>query len=138
MPSTSGAIRAGRAFVEAFLDASQLERQLKTVGKNIAKIGASLAGVGTAIAAPLVAATKHFLEAGDALSKMSDRTGLTVEALSQLNYAAGQSGTSSEALETGLKKMSNLLFDASNGSKAANETLSRLGLSVDKLRALEP
>jgi hypothetical protein len=55
----------------------------------------------TAAAAALVGAVKSAADYGDQLDNMSQRTGVAVEELSRLQYAAKLSDTSSEALEQG-------------------------------------
>jgi hypothetical protein len=112
MASTQGAIKAGRSFVELFADDSKLiaglkraNAGLKAFGKDVAGAAKILAGLGAVAAAGLGAAVLRFADAGSALKDMSDRTGVSVETLSELRYAAGQSGTSIEALEKGLTKL---------------------------------
>ena len=145
MPATAGAIRAGRAFVEAFLDDSKLvrglrsaQRRLKRFGASVSMIGAATVGVGAALATPFVVATGAFVKAGDALDKMSRRTGVSVEALSELQFAASQSGTSSESLEKGLRGMQRTLLDAERGLSTAVDNLNDLGLSLKDLQGLTP
>jgi len=66
LASTQG-IRAGRAFVELFADDSKLvrglrraEKKLKAFGDGVRNLGLKMAGLGSAIAAPLVASGKAF------------------------------------------------------------------------------
>jgi hypothetical protein len=106
----TSAIRAGRAFVEIFAEDSQMQRVLARVsvrltafGQGLAKIGAGLAGVGTAVVTPFLTAAKVFADVGSELVDMSQRTGASVEALSELAFAADQTGTSLSSLETGIK-----------------------------------
>ena len=54
-------------------------------------IGSATVGVGAALATPFVVATAAFVKAGDALDKTGRRTGVSVEALSELQFAASQS-----------------------------------------------
>ena len=82
-------VRAGSAYVELLADDSALQKGLKKAeqsvkqfGVSVGKIGAGLAGIGAAITAPLIAATNTFAESGAALLHMSERTGMSVEALS--------------------------------------------------------
>ena len=66
---------------------------------------------------------------GSDLLDMSQRTGVSVEALSELGFAAEQSGADMETLEAGLRKMQK--FDRGSGRPArrqAQEALARLGL----------
>jgi|TARA_R110000868_G_scaffold410438_1_gene698465 hypothetical protein len=145
MPSTSGAIRAGRAFVELFADDSKLVRglnvagvKLKRWGENVTAIGSRIGLIGGGLLAPIVAAAKVFADTGSDMLDMSQRTGIAVEQLSTLKYAAEQSGTSMEALEGGVGKMQKALASAASGSKESQKAFSRLGLSVDELSKLSP
>lgn len=139
------AIRAGRAFVEVFADDSKLDkvlakaqRKLEAWGSGVAAAGGALVGMGAGLAAPFIAATKVWSEMGSELKDMSDRTGITVENLSALTYAAGQSGASAGDLEVGIKKMQATLADAAAGSSEANSKLARLGITFGMLERLTP
>jgi hypothetical protein len=144
MASSQG-IRAGRAFVELFADDTKLvrglksaEKRLKAFGAGVQSIGTALFGLGTAAIAPLLATTNVFASMGDQLAKMSARTGISVESLSELGYAAEQSGADLQALEGGVRKMQKFLVDAAEGSSTAQQTLTRLGLSLADLGSLSP
>lgn len=144
MPST-GAIRAGRAFVELFADDSRLvrglkraEAKLRAFGEGVRNLGLKLAGLGSAVVAPLIAATQVFAKMGDDLAKMSARTGFSVETLSELGFAAELSGTSMEALENGIRKMQRTIVDAASGMQSAQDALALLGLTVADLVNLSP
>lgn len=133
-------ILAGAAFVRLYVKNSELikglkgaSETLKSWGSGISSLGTTISAMGAAVTGPLVAAAHHFAASGDQLTKMSQRTGASVEALSQLRYAAGQSGTSIEDLETGLKHMAKAIDGARQGSKESVETLTRLGITMDML-----
>jgi len=141
----AGAIRAGRAFVELFADDSKLVRglkraqaKLKAFGEGVRNLGLKLAGLGSAIVAPLIASTKVFAKMGDDLAKMSARTGFSVETLSELGFAAELSGTSIEVLENGIRKMQRTIVDAATGMQSAQDALALLGLTVADLDKLSP
>ncbi len=141
----ANAIRAGRAFVEIFAEDSQLQRVLARVsvrmtsfGQGLSRIGAGLAGVGTAIVTPFLTAAKVFADVGSELVDMSQRTGASVEALSELAFAADQTGTSLTSLETGIKFLQKNLVAAAEGSAEAQESFAKLGLSLADLQGLAP
>lgn len=145
MPS-SGAIRAGRAFVELFADDSKLRRGLKSASRKLSAWGASvrqfgtrLAGVGAAITAPLIGASKVFAKIGDDLDKMSQRTGIGVEALSELSFAAEQSGADLDALANAVLRMNRRLgrITAGQGSGQQVKAMEALGLSAQTLERLD-
>lgn len=144
MASSQG-IRAGKAFVELFADDTKLvrglkaaEKRLKAFGAGVQSIGTKMFGLGAAAVAPLLATTNVFADMGDQLAKMSARTGISVEALSELGYAAEQSGADLETLEGGVRKMQKFLVEAAQGSKGASDTLSKLGLRLSDLGRLTP
>jgi len=138
-------IRAGKAYVELFADDSKLvaglnraAARLKAFGTSVSAVGMKLATLGGAALAPMVVAAKGFASAGGALFDMSKRTGVSVEALSTLGYAAQQSGAGVEELEKGLRKMQRSISEAADGSKAAEETLVKLGLTTKDIVGLAP
>jgi hypothetical protein len=138
-------VRAGRAFVELFADDTQLARALKRAQKRLSAfgdsaraIGARFTAIGGAALAGFGAAIGVFVKAGDALDKMSLRTGLSVEALSELEYAASQSGASMEDVEKGVRTMQRTINDAERGLSTATEAFEELGLSAEQLRSLTP
>jgi len=144
MPPSS-AIRAGRAFVELFADDSKLVRglkaaqaKLKAFGASVRTMGTKMMGLGAAVAAPMVAASKVFSDMGDSVAKMAARTGIGVESLSELGYAAEMSGTSMESFEKSVRAMQKTLVAAGGGSTAAVGTLRKLGLTVADLAGLSP
>jgi TP901 family phage tail tape measure protein len=141
----SNAIRAGRAFVELFADDTKLvrglraaERRLKAFGASISRMGRQMVGIGTAVLTPLVAASKAFAAMGDSIGKMSKRTGFSAEALSELSFAAQQSGTDIGAFENGVRRMQRPITDAGQGLKSASDALGMLGLSYQQLSRLSP
>src|SRR5690606_31984009 len=110
-----GAIRAGRAFVELFVDDSKMQGTLQRTRKSMQKWGAAIGVIGAGLVGTFLKAADSFAKAGDRLDKMSKRTGVSVEALSALDFAASQSGTSLEAVEKAVRGMSRNLVDAERG-----------------------
>jgi hypothetical protein len=156
--ASSGAIRAGKAYVEVGADNSPLRADLKgalgmlkgfasaamlggAIGAGAA-LGSAAVGLlteGLSAAAGLVPGmVSHFTEAGSALNDMSARTGASVESLSALGYAAKMAGASGEDVEKGLRKMQQTLVDAAGGSKTASDALFALGTSAQELKGLSP
>lgn len=106
----------------------------KVVGGAI-KLGAV---AGTALAGALTGAVVQFAKYGDMLDKMSQRTGFTTNALSELGFAAEQSGTDIETLEKGIKGMQMQILNAERGLSTATDSLADLGLTVGDLEGLSP
>ena len=68
---------------------------------------------------------------GDELNKMSQKTGVSVEKLSELKYAADLSDVSLEGLSTGLKKLSMKMAEVAKDSEGeAAKAFKALGVSV--------
>ena len=107
-----------------------VDRLRKELGSldSIAKTAFSLGGVISA--AGLVAYTKSIIDAADALDQMSERTGVSVEDLGRLQYAAKLSGVESEQLGKSLQALSGEIVAAAGGSESAIAKFKRLGVSV--------
>lgn len=71
------------------------------------------------------------LKAQDNLKDMAEKAGVSVENLSRLGYAASQSGTDIEGLETGLAKLSKTAVAASEGSKESAAAFKALGVEAE-------
>lgn len=131
-------IEAGKAFVKFYLDDKEFKSKLTSISKKLTKFGS----IGAAATAPLVAgftaSISAFVSAGDALDKMSGRTGVSVEALSELTYAAGQSGTSIESIEKAIKRMQVGILDADKGTGTLSESLGQLGVDLNSLKQQTP
>jgi hypothetical protein len=144
MAGASG-IRAGRAFVELFADDRALVRGLRSAQQKLAAFGAAVRGLGTqmlalgaGIVAPLALAAKSFADTGSQLNDMAARTGVSVEALGELGYAAQQSGASLEDVEKAVRTMQRTITAATTGSDQAAQALDRVGLSAESLAGLKP
>lgn len=140
---TSG-IRAGRAFVELGVSDKlsaglrRAQQRLQAFGGGVRAIGLRLTAIGAGVVAPLLASAKVFADTGSELFDMSQRTGIAIEALSELGFAADQSGTDLATLETGIRRMQRSIADAAQGSKSAQEALALLGLTISELQGLSP
>ena len=142
---TGSSIRAGRAFVELLGDDSQLQETLKRVrakmkatGAAISALGARIGAVGGAITAPFAVAARQFAQFGDDLNKMAARTGVSVEALSGLKFAAEQSGAGITELEAGLRGMQRSINDLGRGLSTQKDAFGALGLAFEDLSGLSP
>jgi hypothetical protein len=144
MPNAIG-IRAGAAYIELSVSDAKLlkglqsaSKRLKAFGAGLRTVGTHLMAVGGGIVAPLLASAKGYAEVGEQLDKMSTRTGISVEALSELGYAAKLSDVSLEEVGVGVRNMQRVVAGAARGSDSAAESLLRLGLSAQQLQSLSP
>ncbi len=142
--ASAGGIRAGRAFVELGVrDRLQkglkaAQAKLRAFSASVGSIGTAMVGASAAILAPLGAAVKHFASFGDTLNKMSARTGVSVESLSELGFAAEQSGSDLATVEKGVRTMQRSVNDLGRGLSTQTDAFSELGLSIGDLEGLNP
>lgn len=134
---------AGNAVIGALrvnlgLDSAQFSSGLKKAEGGLARFGKSagvaLAGVASAAAlagAALGIMVKGAIDHADELGKTAQKAGVTVEALSRLEYAAKLSDVSLDGLATGLRKLSQNMTAVAQNSKASVATaFTALGISV--------
>lgn len=147
-----GAFDKGLAQVQAAM--GRLKSVATTMGTGIGKGFASAQGalsgfsksvlnIPTAIAGSvavtgLVALAKGFADAGGAVDDMAQRTGMSVEAVSSLGYAAKLSGADVATLEKGVRKMQMGIADAAAGVPGAADKFTALGLRVADLEKMSP
>ena len=72
-------------------------------------------------------------ELGETLQRASAKTGLAVETLSTLKYAAATTGGDFEGLSAAVAKMDKTIGAATSGNKTAQSTLGALGLNAKDL-----
>lgn len=75
---------------------------------------------------------------GDQFDKMTLRTGLSAQALSEYAHAAEMCGASISDVEGAMRSMAAQLVAAQNGSSRAQKAFSILGLSVDAIAGRSP
>ena len=108
---------------------------------NIGRIGGAYTGLVnpiTGAVAAITAATvklaadfKGAIDTGDQLNKLSQKTGIAVEKLSELAYAGDLADVNLESLATGIKKLSvNMAEAATNTNSKAAEAFKALGVAV--------
>jgi hypothetical protein len=97
-----------------------LSNKLKVVGPLAVAAGAAFA----------VSMVKSVADTADQLAKLSARTGVAVEDLSRLQYAAGLSGVSNETLTSSIERLSRGMSEASMGAGSAGQAFAAMGLEV--------
>ncbi len=112
-----------------------LQRQLGEL-ESLSARGLSfsgMAGIGlsaTAAAVAIGATVKAAADYGDQLDNMAQRTGVAVEELARLQYAAKLSDTSTEALGKGVGNLSKLMVGAAYGGAESGKLFERFGISL--------
>jgi len=124
-------------------NSSKLDKTLKALGRSgKVALGAVAVGATAADAAvsTLTAATAKLTSEGlknvDATAKLSDRIGISTEALVGLQHAAELTGAGSKVLESSLGAMSKRLGEAAQGFGSGKKALDAMGLSAKDLIGL--
>lgn len=107
----------------------KFDKSASSMAKNIA-VGLAAAAASAAVAFGAMA--KSAVDNADKLDKVSQQTGIAVESLSQLQYAAEISNLSFEDLTKATAKFSKTAADAARGSDTASKAFDTLGIRVTK------
>jgi hypothetical protein len=141
----TGAIEAGRAFVRILTDDSDFRRGLDRTrsyftqwGAGISRLGKQMFLGGLGLAGGIEAATLTFQNMGAELARAAERTGIAVEQLSQLKYAAAQAGLDFDDLQRGLARMARNITEFEEGSDRGSKAFGILGLSAQSFLGLSP
>ncbi len=110
---------------QASREANKFESQMLGLG---AKIGAAIGGALSAGA--FVSLVKGAIDAADRLNDLSKQTGVAVETLGGLGFAASQAGGDLESTVEGLGKLNKTIAEAAAGNEKAGEFFQKLGIDV--------
>ncbi len=113
-------------------------KNLQTFGANLQKVGASMAAVGASITAAFGVAVKSLANAADVADDTAKRTGLTVEAVQELAYAAKLCGTDLGTMEIALRTVQKNMAGTGQESATFKAALEGLGLSLKDLQLTSP
>ena len=133
----------GSVVVEKFAD--NTEKDLGKTSKAAKKASTDWKKMGKQIAAAALVATTAlaFLvtssaNAADQSAKTADKIGTTVEALTELRYAAELTGVAQNTLDMGLQRMTRRVASAAGGATTYQKALKDLGLDYVALAKLAP
>lgn len=132
---------AGRLDVTLGLNAAEFtagltkaERDAEKFQANLVRLGGQIGtalGVGLGVAVGAFAAlTKSSIDAADKLNDLSKATGVSVEQLGGIGFAAKQSGADLEGVAQSFGKLNLKIAEAARGEKEASEAFKVLGISV--------
>lgn len=108
------------------------------IQENFKKVQAAAGVASLAIVGFAAASLKSFASAGEEISNMAAKTGISTEALSGLKLAADDAGISMGAVEGAVKKMQVNLTAMGQAGEDAQGPLTNLGLTLDELKDLTP
>jgi hypothetical protein len=130
-------------FGEIFIDDKKANKKLdglktglSNIGGGIKKAGKFIAvGVGAAAVGLGVTVTK-VAETTDNIDKMSQKIGFSRQAFQEWDFILSQSGADVNGLQTGMKTLSNAIFEAGEGTDTYTDALGALGLEYEDLNGL--
>ncbi|MFS2023872.1 hypothetical protein [Massilia sp. CT11-137] len=96
---------------------------------EIGKKALEVLGVGVTVGA-FAELIKGSIDAADELRDMSQKTGVAVQTLNGLGFAAGQAGGNLESVSAAAGKVNKSVAEAAGGNKDMIEAYSKLGISV--------
>ncbi len=104
---------------------------LAKLGDESSRVKGLLAGLGVSLSvAGFATMIKNAIDAADQLNKLSQKIGISVEALSTLRFAAQLSDVSLETLQKGIKGLSQNITEANTGIGDGAQVFDVLGISV--------
>ena len=124
-----------------------VQRDLQGLQKQAQSLTGSLKGMAGALGISVgvsagITALKSFvtstIELNDALANTANKTGMTVEELSALQYAAKQADVEFGTLSSALVKFNRGIAEANTGNKSAASAFTQLGISLSTVKALKP
>ena len=113
---------------------SKLSSKLPSLKTSMLVTSAAIAGTTTA----LFALSKKTAESIDKVGKFSQRIGISTEAMSKMNYIAGQSGISVDTMGMSLQRMTRRVSEATMGMGSGKASLEELGVSMKAIKNLTP
>jgi hypothetical protein len=117
------------------VDGRPAEQAMRRVDRGVSKLAAGLGGLVTAFAgSAMVRAMGRFvggqIDAAAAVADNARKLGVTTDELQRFQYAARQSGVSSEAASTALGFLSKNLGDAAMHGGASADAFAKLGINL--------
>lgn len=110
--------------------AYQTDKAMKQMAQEAEAVGQAIKGMAIVGAGALALLVKNTIDAADNLRDMSQKTGIAVETLNGLGFAAGQAGGSLESIVGAAGKLNKSISEAAGGNKETAEAFKALGISV--------
>ena len=120
----AGKDQTAAMFASASRGFDGLKRQAASVQTGVAAVGTTLAGAFALVGA------KGAIDTLDMLDDLQEKTGISVEKLSELRFAGEAVGTPFEVLAGGVGRLSKLMAEAASGNKEAAATFKALNVEV--------
>ena len=113
-------------------------KSVDRMGAKFAKVGGIMMGVGAGMLAFAGKMVTDYAKAGDEIAKMSRRTGIATEELSEMRHVLEISGSSLGSYEKAIRRMQRAIVDADSGMAEYKEAFDTLGISMDDVMGKSP
>lgn len=101
-------------------------------------LSTGLASLGVGLSAGAFGAfIKNAIDAGDEIAKMSQKVGVSVEALGELKYAGSLADVSLEQIGTGMKRLAVNMADAKRGTGEAVTAFKQIGIDPAQFKTTD-
>lgn len=129
----------GQLTIDLLIKTGQFERDVRGVktttekltnmaARSFTRLAQATTLAMSAMGAAFAYQVKQQINFADEMGKMAARVGVSTESLSTLAFVADQSGTSIEALETGLVRLARNMSDAERGLSTATDAFDALNV----------
>ena len=117
----------------------RVDRDFDRVGKSVGKLdgifasfaAGAITGIASAFSVDaIIGFTSRALEAGSALSEMSEQLGVSVTELQEFTFLGEQAGVSAEEMQKALQKLNRTIGEAAAGNKKAGSAFKELGVEL--------
>lgn len=117
-----------------------LDAGAKRARSSVASFQSAVSQIGATVAAAfsvdaLARFTAHAFETVDSMHDLSEATGATTEQISALHVAATLNASSTDEIDSALKKLNRTLGSA-EGSNQIQDSLTKIGLSAEALKSM--
>lgn len=118
-------------------DLAELKTTTQQLGTTATSVFPSIAGylAGMFTTTALLAFGKSVLDFGNNIEKLANQTGMSYGQIQKLQYIAGQTGTSLDAMTNASQNLTEAL---GRGDSGVNGGVQRLGFHLDELRKMDP
>jgi hypothetical protein len=114
--------------------ADHVNRFATTAQRAFDRVNGAFAAIGVGVSlGGLIAGVKSVIDYADRLNDLSKQTGIAVETLGGLGYAASTAGVQLEDVAKGSQKLAQLMAEAAGGGAKAQSVFSAMGVSATNL-----
>lgn len=110
--------------------AYQSEQAMKQMKKDAEMVGIAIGAMGVTAGTALALMVKNAIDAADTLRDMAQKTGIAVEQLNGLGFAASQAGGSLDSMVSAAGKLNKSIAEAAGGNKESAEAFDVLGVKI--------